>query len=210
MQAYKKSLMELRKCMMQIEMNVNSRDNFLLDESEHEITQNLFIKALSTVDQIIMSIKNSTVDKSRSRSKINESSTNKSNSDWETKTVSNDKTLDIDSKCIIKEEIGLIKKSDLEMTGNIDLSDFALNQKSISSINKSQTRKQNSEYQSLTYRDKSINLFDAEKEYKTERKEVQSSESQDYLNIIHCQAQHLENLILYIEDMNVEFDKIRS
>ena len=34
--------------------------------------------------------------------------------------------------------------------------------------------------------------------------------NEDYLNIMHMQASHLENLILYIEDMNVEFDRIKG
>ena len=116
MQAYKQSLIELRKCMMQIEMNVNSRDNFLIDESEAEATQNLFIKSLSIVDKMIMSIRKVTVSKSISKTKINESSTNKSNSDWETKSVSCDKTMfDIDSRSMINPEFGVHKKTDPEL-----------------------------------------------------------------------------------------------
>ena len=130
MQAYKKSLLELRKFMMQIEMNVNSRDNFLIDENEAETTQNLFIKSLSIVDKIIMSIRKVTVNKSISRSKINECSTNKSNTDWETKSLSCDKTIfDIDSNSMIQPEFAVNKKTDLGYLENTELGILAINQK---------------------------------------------------------------------------------
>jgi hypothetical protein len=101
--------------MMQLEMNVNSRDQFLIDEAEHEATQNLFVKALSMVDKLIMGYKQSNNSKSCSQTKVNESSTNKSNSEWDTKSMLGDKTIfEIDSKSGILPEFGLSKKDNYE------------------------------------------------------------------------------------------------
>jgi hypothetical protein len=94
LQVLNKNLLTLRKCMMQIEMNVVDRDQFLIDHSEQEVTQDLFIQALSLVDKVIMGLK-----RSQTKSNTNESLTNKSNSDWDNKSVSYDKnTFDIESK----------------------------------------------------------------------------------------------------------------
>lgn len=97
LQVLNKNLLALRKCMMQIEMNVGERDQFLIDHSEQEVTQDLFIQALSLVDKVIMGLK-----RSQAKLNTNESLTNKSNSDWDNKSVSYDKnTFDIESKSAI-------------------------------------------------------------------------------------------------------------
>jgi len=83
-----KSLLALRKLMMEIELNVNSTSNFFIEETEQEITQNLFIRALSLVDKLILGSKRSQTSKSQTKVPVIEDSTNKSNSEWDTKSVS--------------------------------------------------------------------------------------------------------------------------
>jgi hypothetical protein len=95
-----KNLLALRKCMMQIEMNVGERNQFLVDHTEHEATQDLFIQALSLVDKVIMGLK-----RGQTKSHFNESSANKSNSEWDVKSVSYDKaSFDMESKSAINSD----------------------------------------------------------------------------------------------------------
>ena len=99
---FKNSLAEIKKIISKLESNVLSQDQFLIDESINEQTQYLFTRALTVIDKLISN-------------SLNDQSTNKTNSDWETKSVSWDKTIfDIDSKIMIQPDFTKNKKIDLD------------------------------------------------------------------------------------------------
>lgn len=206
---YNKSLVALRKIMMQIEMNVSSREQFLLDEAENEITQGLFIKALSMVDKLIMGIKTTTISKSNSRSQLRDNSTNKSNSEWDTKSISCDKTIfDIDSKSAIQVESNNSKKDDNERTEDVDTIQSYWNIKRSISLEESH-KGFNSNPISKAQNNKPFikNLFRKESSGAEVKCPEWIIEKEDYLSMMHLQASHVENLVLYIEDMNEALSK---
>jgi hypothetical protein len=211
---FKNSLMELRKCMMQIEMNVNARDQFLVDEAEQEATQNLFVKSLSIVDKLLMSIKTTTYSKSTWKSKMNDASTNKSNSEWDTKSVSWDKMMsDFDSKSAIQQNYTSTKWNNVIKVYDTNRIRSFSNKRSISV----DERAQNKSPDFVIKWDKSIGKevikctplkFDsAEKEEPWPNNNLTE---EDFFNIMQLQASHIENLALYIEDINAEFDQRKS
>lgn len=198
---FKNALLEIRKVVNQIEINVVSRDQFLIDETENEQIQHLFSKIFTMIDRLISS-------------SSNEQSTNKTNSDWETKSVSWDKSIfEIDSKIIIQPNYIKNKKIDLDKVENLELSNSASKRRSISAEDISKILNPNSlarVTQPWTFRDNTkVSPFKLESKPKSKPKSELMINS-DFLNIMHMQASHLENLILYIEDMNVEFDKLKT
>lgn len=200
-----KSLMALRKWMMQLEMNVNSRDQFLIDEAEHEATQNLFVKALSMVDKLIMGNKQSNNSKSCSQTKVNESSTNKSNSEWDTKSMLGDKTIfEIDSKSGILPDFGLSKKDNYEKGDDAETIQSLCNIKRSISVGE---RSKKSNNNSLTKWDQQLNFIENLEWATFQCERPNKMQDVDYLNLLHMQASHLEDMILYVEDVNAELDK---
>lgn len=198
---WNKSMLKLRKLMMELELSVGSRDQFLLDEGEIESTQNMFIKALSIVDKII--------------STTNENSTNKSNSEWDTKSVSWDKTtFDVESKIVIKPQFSNNRKVDLDREGNVDLLNSVSKKRSISAEDKSLVFNPDSltNFSQQRAFHKQVCVSSVKREHKSESWKFVSKgfDNEDFVKIVHMQAAHLENLILYIEDMNEEFDKLRK
>lgn len=208
---FKNSLMEVRKWMMMIEMNVNARDQFLVDEVEQEATQNLFVKSLSIVDKLLMSIKNTSYSKSNSKSKVNEASTNKSNSEWDTKSVSWDKMMsDFDSKSAIQPNYTSTKANNMIKIDEPNSIHSFSNKRSISVDERAQNKSPDFVIKWDKLIGKEITKCSPLKIQSSEKKRPKTYSDlsqEDFLNMIHLQASHIENLALYIEDMNAEFDK---
>ena len=213
MNNHKTSLLKLRKFMMQLEMNVTSRDQFMVDENEQEVTQNLFVQALAMVDKLLISIKSTNFNKSNSRSKINENSTNKSNSEWDTKSISCEKTtFDVESRCGIQPNYACVRRQEtVKVEDKTALHAFS-NKRSISVDERANNcspsfvikcEKQPDTKDIIQCSPLQIDSNEKSKDIDTKG----CVESEDFFNMIYLQASHIENLTLYIEDINTEMDK---
>ena len=143
---------------------------------------------------------------------IIEDSANKSNSEWDTKSVSWERTIfDIDSKSG-GHDITRVKNEDIDQTNDYDTVQSLWNNiRSASTENRPRQFTPNSgskfiKTDPIIEKNSSKLKPNPHLDNIKIKQQANNLQESDFLNIVHMQASHLENLVLYIEDMNSELE----